>query len=172
MIIDLRRLEKHGGRISSDEIVPFEDAFERDTAIRCHVEVEYRPSGSAYYLHGDVKGTFVTPCHLCLDEVVQEVSGGFDVVVRKGGLEGEQQDASGADEDYIVLSLNENEISLDDYIYESLIVNIPMQIVCKEDCRGLCPTCGINRNRESCTCTEEHDPRWDALRKLGDKPAE
>ncbi len=172
MILDLRQLDKLSGRLSSDEVVPFEDVFERETSIRCHVEVEYRLSGSAYYLHGDVKGSFTTPCHLCLDESIQEVTGDFDVVVRKGGAEGDRSNAAETDDNYVVLSINENEVSLDEYIYESLIINIPMQILCKEDCRGLCPSCGINRNRESCGCTREHDPRWDALKKLGDKPAE
>jgi len=171
MIIDFRQLEQHSGRISSDEIVTFEDPFERQAKITCRVDLDYRRSGSAYYFHGEVNGSFKTPCHRCLDDVVQELSGEFDLVMRKSS-DGEDLEPADGGGDYIILSLNENEVSLDDYIYESLIVNIPIQIVCNEDCRGLCPSCGINRNKESCTCERAADPRWDALRKLGDKPAD
>ena len=171
MIIDFRQLEQHSGRLSSNEVITFEDPFDRETAIECRIEVEYQRSGSAYYLHGEVRGGFQTQCHRCLDDVKQELSGDFDVVVRRGAGD-EAPDPEETNKDYILLSLNQHEVSLDEYVYESLIVNIPMQIVCKEDCRGLCPSCGINRNRESCTCEAAADPRWDALRKLGKKPAE
>jgi uncharacterized protein len=41
-----------------------------------------------------------------------------------------------------------------------------MQILCRDDCKGLCPQCGVNRNHKSCECGGTSDPRWDALRKL------
>jgi uncharacterized protein len=50
-----------------------------------------------------------------------------------------------------------------------LLLNIPMRILCKEDCRGLCPKCGRNRNTNSCDCVEEAiDPRWEGLKGLRD----
>jgi uncharacterized protein len=48
-----------------------------------------------------------------------------------------------------------------------------MKPVCREDCRGLCPSCGANRNRETCSCQIEWvDPRMDALRALNVKKSE
>lgn len=171
MIVDIRQLERHSGRLSADEDVVLEDVFEQKTSIKCHVELSYQRSGGGYFFHCEVTGVFQTVCHRCLAEVLQDVTGEFDVVVKRGTDRTPQEDSPAA-EDYIILSLNEQEVSLDDYIYESLIVNIPMRIVCKEDCRGLCPSCGINRNQKTCACEDAPDSRWDALRKLKNKPTE
>jgi len=164
MIIDLRRLEDNGGSVSVDEVVPFTDAFDVEREIHCNVELSYQCRGGAYFFHGELAGEFRTQCHLCLEDVPSRVKGSFDVVVRKGSERGD--DAGGGTDDLITLPLNEHEVSFDKWIVESLIVDVPMQILCKEDCKGLCPKCGINRNKESCDCTEAADPRWDALRKL------
>ncbi len=43
-------------------------------------------------------------------------------------------------------------IDLDRFIIESIIVNVPMKPLCKEDCKGLCPVCGANLNIETCNC--------------------
>ncbi len=58
-------------------------------------------------------------------------------------------------------------IELTDDIREALVLAVPLKLVCTDECKGLCPHCGVNRNEESCTCTEEDsDTRWDELRKL------
>jgi uncharacterized protein len=45
------------------------------------------------------------------------------------------------------------------------VVSVPMVILCADDCRGLCPVCGANRNRDACRCQSAADPRWNALRR-------
>lgn len=171
MKIDLRQLTEHSGRLVSEETVGLGEVFDRNASVRCRVEVDYRQSGGAYFFHGDVTGALDTSCHRCLDDARVRLSGDFDVVVRRGAETETAEDDETA-EGYIVLSLNEHEVSLGPFISESLIVNIPIQIVCKDDCLGLCPTCGNNLNRESCACKKPGDPRWDALRRLKAKPAE
>jgi uncharacterized protein len=58
-------------------------------------------------------------------------------------------------------------IDLADVIREQLYLALPMKPLCREDCLGLCPVCGQNRNTTPCTCkTEWVDPRMDALRNL------
>jgi uncharacterized protein len=48
-----------------------------------------------------------------------------------------------------------------------LLLSLPTRPLCREDCRGLCPHCGINLNRESCGCREERlDSRLAALRSI------
>jgi uncharacterized protein len=50
---------------------------------------------------------------------------------------------------------------------DAIGVAFPWQVVCREDCKGLCPTCGVNRNTTECSCAEEQtDSRWDALKDL------
>jgi uncharacterized protein len=62
------------------------------------------------------------------------------------------------------------ELELGEAIREELILRHWPYALCKEDCLGLCPRCGVNRNKESCQCaTEELDPRWEALRALNEE---
>ena len=50
-------------------------------------------------------------------------------------------------------------------IQESVYALIPTKVLCKEDCKGLCPNCGMNLNEGSCSCQNENvDPRLEALR--------
>jgi uncharacterized protein len=59
------------------------------------------------------------------------------------------------------------QIDLGSMIRENLLLDAPLAPVCRPDCAGLCPTCGIDRNTATCTCiTDAVDPRWDALSQL------
>lgn len=52
-------------------------------------------------------------------------------------------------------------------VQEEIMLNYPLQVLCREDCRGLCPQCGINRNEETCSCSEDpKDPRMAAIAEL------
>ena len=54
---------------------------------------------------------------------------------------------------------------------EQFYLALPMKPLCQPDCKGLCPVCGINRNRETCTCQAEWtDPRFDALKRFDRQP--
>src|SRR5581483_7500272 len=56
---------------------------------------------------------------------------------------------------------------LEDILREQVLLQLPMQTVCSEDCRGICPVCGANRNETECHC-EVHpgDDRWIALKDI------
>ena len=51
-------------------------------------------------------------------------------------------------------------------VHDACILSLPLAPLCSEECRGICPTCGANRNLEECSCEAERDPRWDALNEL------
>jgi len=58
-------------------------------------------------------------------------------------------------------------LELADVVREQVMLWLPMRGLCREDCKGICPSCGVNRNAETCVCVETFvDPRWDALKKL------
>jgi uncharacterized protein len=58
-------------------------------------------------------------------------------------------------------------IQLEDVLREQVLLALPMQRVCREECQGICPVCGANRNETECHCrVETHDDRWKALRDL------
>jgi uncharacterized protein len=63
--------------------------------------------------------------------------------------------------------LESNNIDVAELVREQILLNLPEQVFCAEDCKGLCPQCGANRNLIDCKCEEkEIDPRWAALKNL------
>jgi len=129
------------------------------------VTLDYSQSGGSVHFHGRIEGVMETVCDRCLDPVRSAVSGAFDVVVRRSS---EREPAAEADgtEDYVTIPLGAHEFSLEPFIRETAVVSVPMVNICADDCKGLCPVCGINRNRETCRCQTVADPRWNALRRL------
>lgn len=64
-------------------------------------------------------------------------------------------------------------LDLGEYFRQSFLMAQPLKILCKSECKGLCPVCGINRNKGDCNCSEDYvDPRWDLLQKLKEKTLE
>lgn len=67
--------------------------------------------------------------------------------------------------DYIVVE--DMHLNLDELVVSDVMLSLPSKILCKEDCKGLCPQCGKDRNLGDCGCTElKGDPRFDVLNQL------
>ena len=63
--------------------------------------------------------------------------------------------------------LDDDVIDLEPLVRDALLLELPAVPLCRADCPGLCPSCGIDRNVTTCDCTtDELDPRWAALRSL------
>jgi uncharacterized protein len=76
--------------------------------------------------------------------------------------------ASGKDRDEEAYPLAGDELDLEPLARDAVLLELPLAPLCAEDCRGLCPTCGANRNTDQCECTTPGDPRWSALDALRD----
>ena len=72
------------------------------------------------------------------------------------------------EEDDIVL-LDNGEVDVGQLAYTAFILNMDTKHLCSEDCKGLCPGCGVNLNVEPCRCKKQADPRWAALEQLLNK---
>lgn len=58
-------------------------------------------------------------------------------------------------------------LDVDRLVYDELIVNMPMKVLCRQDCKGVCPRCGANRNLQDCGCDlTELDPRMSVIRDI------
>ncbi len=67
-------------------------------------------------------------------------------------------------------SYSGNEIDLTPMVMDNIFTNMPLKILCKQDCKGLCEVCGSDRNVRECGCTvEDYDPRLEVLQKLKNK---
>jgi uncharacterized protein len=106
-------------------------------------------------------------CARCLDPVTEEVSRDFDLFYKP------MKDI--AREEEVRLKLDDTEVGffqgdglfLSDILAEQVNLALPMKVICRSDCRGLCPHCGVNLNNEECRC-EPHssDPRMAPLSRL------
>jgi uncharacterized protein len=123
--------------------------------------------GSEIHVQGALTTQLELECARCIEPVAQAVKRDFDLYYRS--LEESPK------EDELAVPRGEEELGffsgdgllLEDVAKEQVILSLPMRCVCREDCKGLCPHCGINRNRETCTCAEPAgDPRWEALKKF------
>lgn len=158
MKVDIRELVESSGRFEGEESVSIEDPLGGEIVAPCHVEVEYRHGQGTIHLTGTAAVTMVTQCHRCLDPVRADLVGDFELMVRRG------EHAAEVGDDVVTLPLHQYDVDLDPYVHEAVVLATPMIVLCREDCRGLCPSCGVNWNRETCACRPSGDSRWDALR--------
>jgi uncharacterized protein len=58
-------------------------------------------------------------------------------------------------------------IDVDEIVKEQILLAVPTRMLCRDECKGICPQCGIDKNTGDCQCvTDETDPRWAALKNL------
>ena len=106
-------------------------------------------------------------CDRCLGRVRYPLDGVFDLYYRPvSAIAREEEVEIGADE--VEIGFYEGGgLELEDILREQVLLALPMQRTCSENCKGICPACGRNRNETACDCrTESSDDRWGALRKL------
>lgn len=166
MILDLEKVTS-GEQIGGDEDVVFRDVWGEENRIHCHIELSVRRAGESFYIHADLTGVFTTPCHRCLEKTSHELNPAFELVVQRTHPRGRPEPIAAAD-DFVRLPAGQSRLDLEPYVYENLVVSIPMQLVCSDDCKGLCPTCGANLNRKTCQCGGSVDSRWNKLQELRD----
>jgi uncharacterized protein len=120
-----------------------------------------------FRLVGAVRTTLELPCSRCLDPFTSPVDSSFDLRYQPHGHntgEGERE----IEEDDLTTAFYENDsIDLGQLMREQFYLALPMKPLCRDDCQGLCPTCGTNWNRDRCDCRNQwDDPRFAALRAL------
>jgi uncharacterized protein len=69
--------------------------------------------------------------------------------------EEEEDEVELSDRDVVVAYYEGDRLDLGDVIREQLFLDVPLSRLCREDCKGLCPHCGVNRNQQACDCPNE-----------------
>jgi uncharacterized protein len=114
----------------------------------------------------DVRTRFVPPAEFA--KVTEETAPHDGKLIAGDVDDGDLSETDESDVDDEVLGIAEyrdDKIDLREVVREQLYLALPMKPLCREDCKGLCPVCGVNRNRETCTCQQEWvDPRRAALK--------
>ncbi len=117
---------------------------------------------SEYFFQGTLSGEYHRPCDRCLEQAVDPFA--FDVIwsFEQGApepvtdVDEEEEDIELQVEDKLsTFTFQGNEIDLSQQVWEELALAMPTKFLCQEDCKGLCPSCGINLNDNTCSCREE-----------------
>ncbi|MDE7201052.1 MAG: DUF177 domain-containing protein [Lachnospiraceae bacterium] len=121
---------------------------------------------SKAFVQGNAKITFVLACDRCLRDVDYTFDLSFDSVVVSPDYIGDDTGDSMEYEDSTAL-MEGYHLNVDELINNELLLNWPMKILCKEDCKGICKVCGKNLNDGDCGCDDfVPDPRMAAIKDL------
>ncbi len=113
-------------------------------------------SGASLDIEADGHANIVMPCDRCSKGVKIELDFSVEENFFASGTAQEDQE-----------SYSGNKIEADGVVRKSILSNLPMKVLCCEDCKGLCPQCGKDLNTGECGCkTDFIDPRFESLRSL------
>lgn len=118
--------------------------------------------GMFFEAAGTICGHVRQICSRCLEDMVTVLTAPFSEKYQAADSR-----ESGEDSDFDTNYFTGDEIDIADLIRETLLLAEPVKPVCSENCRGLCPECGVNLNVNTCGCSQvKTDPRLAVLEKL------
>jgi len=121
-------------------------------------------------VNGELSAQLETTCARCLEPVVQEVERKFDLLYRPLGVDAGREELSITGAEAEISYYQGEGLLLEDALREQVLLAVPVKAICRQDCKGLCPHCGVNLNSEQCSCAEPmEDPRWSALKDIRGK---
>lgn len=114
---------------------------------------------------GRVVATFEAACDRCLAPVTCACDETVDLrYVPRSEVQTLEDERELGEKDLVYASYDGDTIDLGDVVREQIFLIVPAKLLCREDCRGLCPSCGIDLNVTQCACQVlDGDPRWSAL---------
>lgn len=113
-------------------------------------------------IEGEAKVSLLIPCNRCLEDVETL----FELKIIK------DLDLNHRSEDRIkdldeTNYIDEYNLDVDLLVYDEILLDFPMKVLCDTDCKGLCKTCGTNLNKSTCNCSEsDPDPRMSVIRDI------
>lgn len=161
MVIDLSELLSLRDKVKSVEIPLEMDEF--STKPGSYKITDKRPMTIKFTglgkkkvnMEAELFVVLLMPCDRCLEDVKQEIYINTSKEINLGDTDGAQRDV--LDE---MTYLDGMSFDAEKFAYGEILMNLPMKILCSEDCRGICNRCGMNLNHGDCGCdTTEIDPR-------------
>lgn len=119
----------------------------------------------------EVKGTVSAPCARCLKETTLAISDNLMYIYFSRGRDSEKSGAEDEPDDFddgympVEIDYFGRTLDVTPQVWESILLLLPSKVLCREDCAGLCPTCGADLNDGPCGCSADNgDPRFDVLK--------
>ncbi|HEY3120531.1 MAG TPA: DUF177 domain-containing protein [Vicinamibacteria bacterium] len=176
LIVEISKIPPEGLSLDSEltpgEVhVEGEETFELLPGGRLEARAEKGDENSVH-VRGHLSARLQLQCGRCLDAFVFPLEQDLDLFYLPQSSaprpeEEEEEEVELADRDMVVAFYRGDRLDVGDMVREQLFLTIPMKRLCREDCGGLCPSCGANRNLTPCECTaEDLDPRLAPLKDL------
>jgi uncharacterized metal-binding protein YceD (DUF177 family) len=156
--------------------LPLRDALDGDAATLEDggvAEIELYSDEENVYATGKVKGTItvacsrcVGPCHIKLDEPVHVTFLPAHAMPKELDEDSADEGVELAENDLDVYPYDGEAVDLEPLVREQFVLAVPFAPLCREDCLGLCPQCGADRNHAPCACEKPVDPRFQSLQGL------
>ena len=169
MLLDLREIRGPRERVDRTFEPARFDGCEQEYRVATPVSLglDVLRAGEQYRLVGSLRTTLELACSRCLEPFPWEIDASLDLIylpatenVGEGEIEVREDDLTSA-------FYRDNQIDLGQLMREQFYLSLPMKPLCRDMCRGLCPECGMNLNRETCSCVRRwEDPRLAALKTL------
>ena len=118
-------------------------------------------------IRGKLSVIMKSDCDRCLGEALYPLNADLDLFYRPMSYIARDEEVE-IDEGEAEIGFYAGDgMELEDILREQVLLLLPMQKICREDCKGICPLCGKNRNEADCQCKlETADDRWKALRDI------
>lgn len=122
-------------------------------------------AGDFYVLKAQVSTRLKLECTRCLANFEEDFLLNIEEELRRVSSEDRLDELE--PEDSLYSTFTGQQIDLREIVMEHMVIGLPIKRLCREDCKGLCPTCGEDKNVTHCQCEEESiDPRLQALKQL------
>jgi len=175
MFFNVRDLELRAGRFDV-ELAPgaiefFDPKLRQAGPLKASGKVELTvESLDEIRVAGHLTVLMEADCDRCLEPAKCPIDTDFELFYRPVA-EGYGEEIAISDDEAEMGFYEGDGIELNDVLREYVLLALPMQRVCSQDCKGICPVCGQNRNQKVCACqVESADDRWEALKEFGNNP--
>ena len=154
MRITLAELELHR-IVATESYAPgslnyHDAAFRQTTPLEINATAELQ--GGEIRVRGHLSTGLEAACDRCLGSVELPIDGDFDLFYRPMQTIAREEEVEIPENELEVGFFEGDGIELADVATEQVILSVPMKVVCRADCRGLCPVCGANLNVTQCNC--------------------
>jgi len=168
MLLDLNKIRaphEHFDKVYDPKAFKADAEYSIVSPVR--LEFDVHKDKDIFRLDGRVAATLELPCSRCLEPFRWTVDEPFELTYQPRSAAVAEHEREIEDEDFSAALYDNDQIDLEQLIRERFEMSLPMKPLCSEDCKGLCPICGTNLNRNSCACKADwEDPRLAVLKKL------
>ena len=116
-------------------------------------------------ISGNIDATLESDCSRCLERFGEEIKKNFRLIYAPEPIFEDGEEVHLEYDDMDVGFYQEDGVDLRSVILESIFLDLPMTMICSQDCKGLCGYCGVNLNLSECTCEPLRDERFQVLAK-------